>query len=439
MLKVELGGEFVAELTLFELWSGGHTPNYIRWLVEAWQSQGPGTLRAIITNRFLKQHEYVFRDLLNVPGSVIRWTAIDDADEVAIEAARTRAQAVDSASGKASETAGDDTLLSLYWTLLQKYGRKFPSRHILLMNLDEYLLPLSAGRAAPADLSGIFFRPNYIYRSKAVSDEFRIFDVVQEQLVRRSLNHPQLRLVFSYVPEVAEGLHGRETAKVIHLHNPVQLPTRHASLVEKATIRSRLGVPADRELFLFFGEIRGPKGLWKLLDSLRFLRADQEARICLAIVGQAEAVVEQRLASELKEIGASTQLMILRRAAYVDDTELFEWFTAADVVIAPYVRHAVVTDRLRSYPAAFRAIGLTAEHDRGLRANNRAENSHRPIRRRERKLQRFKSPGSVQRFLAIHAATFNAFTHQRHLLRRPHFKELRAGSFRTWAGASATA
>jgi hypothetical protein len=91
----------------------------------------------------------------------------------------------------------------------------------------------------------------------------------------------------------------------------------------------------------------------------------------------------------------------------------------------------VVTDRLRSYPAAFRAIGLTAEHDRGLRANNRAENSHQPIRRRERKLQRFKSPGSVQRFLAIHAATFNAFTHQRHLLRRPHFKELRAGSFRT--------
>jgi len=67
-----------------------------------------------------------------------------------------------------------------------------------------------------------------------------------------------------------------------------------------------------------------------------------------------------------------------------------------------------------------------------LRANNRAENSHQPIRRRERKQQRFKSPGSVQRFLAIHAATFNVFTHQRHLLRRPHFKELRAGSFRTW-------
>ena len=99
----------------------------------------------------------------------------------------------------------------------------------------------------------------------------------------------------------------------------------------------------------------------------------------------------------------------------------------------------IVTYRLRSYPAAFRAIGLTAEHDRGLRANNRAENSHLPVRRRERKQQRFKSPGSAQRFLAIHAATYKAFTHQRHLLRRHQFEELRTDSFCTWVDASAAA
>ena len=99
----------------------------------------------------------------------------------------------------------------------------------------------------------------------------------------------------------------------------------------------------------------------------------------------------------------------------------------------------IVTDRLRSYSTAFRAMGLTANHDRGLRANNRAENSHQPVRRRERKQQRFKSPGSAQRFLAIFVATYNVFTHQRHLLRRLHFKQLRAGSFGTWAEASAAA
>ena len=99
----------------------------------------------------------------------------------------------------------------------------------------------------------------------------------------------------------------------------------------------------------------------------------------------------------------------------------------------------IVTDRLRSYPAAFRAIGLTAHHDRGLRANNRAENSHLPIRRRERKQQGFKSAGSAQRFLSVHAATHNTFYHQRHLTNRSNYKQLRTGSFDAWAIASAAA
>lgn len=55
----------------------------------------------------------------------------------------------------------------------------------------------------------------------------------------------------------------------------------------------------------------------------------------------------------------------------------------------------IVTDKLRSYRAAFRELGVTAKHDQGLRANNRAENSHLPVRRRERKMQRFKSPGGA--------------------------------------------
>jgi transposase-like protein len=69
----------------------------------------------------------------------------------------------------------------------------------------------------------------------------------------------------------------------------------------------------------------------------------------------------------------------------------------------------LVADKPRSYGAAKSEIGLSARHDQGLRANNRAENSHQPTRRRERKMQRFKSPGSARRFLSIHTAVQNTF------------------------------
>src|SRR6516225_937978 len=55
----------------------------------------------------------------------------------------------------------------------------------------------------------------------------------------------------------------------------------------------------------------------------------------------------------------------------------------------------LVTDKLRSYASAFRQLGLSCPHEQGIRRNNRAENSHQPVRRRECKVQRFKSPRSA--------------------------------------------
>jgi transposase-like protein len=64
-----------------------------------------------------------------------------------------------------------------------------------------------------------------------------------------------------------------------------------------------------------------------------------------------------------------------------------------------FAPNTLVTDKLRSYGAAKAQLGLSARHEQGLRKNNRAENSHLPVRRRERKMQRFKSSGSAQRLV----------------------------------------
>jgi transposase-like protein len=99
----------------------------------------------------------------------------------------------------------------------------------------------------------------------------------------------------------------------------------------------------------------------------------------------------------------------------------------------------LVTDKLRSYGSAFRQLGLTCPHDQGLRRNNRAENSHQVVRRRERKVQRFKSARSAQRFLSIHAAVHNTFNLQRHLVSRSTLRKFRADATAEWQRAVAAA
>jgi putative transposase len=99
----------------------------------------------------------------------------------------------------------------------------------------------------------------------------------------------------------------------------------------------------------------------------------------------------------------------------------------------------IVIDKLRSYHAAFKELDLRAEHFDDKRANNRAENSHQPVWRRERKLQKFKTPGSTQRFLNIQSATYNTFYLQRHLINRTAFKKDRSDAFNVWKSASAAA
>ena len=92
----------------------------------------------------------------------------------------------------------------------------------------------------------------------------------------------------------------------------------------------------------------------------------------------------------------------------------------------------IVTDRLRSYGAALREIGAGARQETGRWANNRAENSHLPFRRRERAMLRFRRMRSLQKFAAFHASVSNHFNQDRSLSSQTLFKLNRAAALAEW-------
>lgn len=93
---------------------------------------------------------------------------------------------------------------------------------------------------------------------------------------------------------------------------------------------------------------------------------------------------------------------------------------------------AIVTDRLRTYRAAMKAIGIVENQERGRWRNNRAENSHQPFRRREGVMARFKDIKILQKFGTVHASIHNHFNQDRHLDRRELFKQNRSAALAEW-------
>jgi putative transposase len=161
-----------------------------------------------------------------------------------------------------------------------------------------------------------------------------------------------------------------------------------------------------------------PTGTWHLDEMVVSI---QSRRMYLWRAVDSEGEVLDLLVQSKRNTAAALRLMrkLLKKQGYAPDQ--------------------IVTDKLGSYGAARRDLGLSARHEQGLRKNNRAENSHQPVRRRERKQQRFKSAGSAQRFLSAHAAVHNTFNLQRHLISRRTLRAFRTEAAQAWQIATAAA
>src|SRR5215475_12183478 len=103
-----------------------------------------------------------------------------------------------------------------------------------------------------------------------------------------------------------------------------------------------------------------------------------------------------------------------------------------------YVPRVIVTDKLKSYGAAKREILPGVEHRQHRYLNNRCENSHRPTRQRECRMQGFKSAGHAQRFLSAYGPIAQHFRPRRHLLSASAYREEMKNRFESWAAITGT-
>jgi putative transposase len=103
-----------------------------------------------------------------------------------------------------------------------------------------------------------------------------------------------------------------------------------------------------------------------------------------------------------------------------------------------YVPRVLITDKLKSYAAAKREVMPGVDHRPSRYLNNRCENSHRPTRERERRMQRFKSSGHAQRFLSAYGPIAQHVRPRRHLLSATEYRDEMRNRFASWAEITGT-
>src|SRR5215218_3384787 len=217
-------------------------------------------------------------------------------------------------------------------------------------------------------------------------------------------------------------------------HDPPQAPPpRRKTPIKNPTVPDRLlaerGVETSyesiRRWVLKFGPLFArnlrrlrprPAGRWHLDEMVVSI---QGKRTYLWRAVDSEGEVLDVLLQAKRDTAAALRLMrkLLKKQGYAPDE--------------------LVTDKLGFYGAARRELRLSCPHEQSLRKNNRAENSHQVVRRRERKMQRFKSVGSAQRFLSIHDTVHNTFNLQRHLVSRRTLRTFRTETAQAWQIATA--
>ena len=324
MVSLALKNEF--KLVCFDLSIYGHHPHYILHLCKGWaRQQLQGTLYFVVLPEFLTVHADVVEQCKHL--SSIQFVAISASESAALK----------------SRNSGINRNLRNFqeWKLFAKYAKQLQADHALMLYLDTCLLPIAAGLPFPCEFSGIYFRPTFHYHSfsprpQTWSDRRQSWR--DQFILNQALRHPRFSHLFSLDPIAPQYISPpNQRVKVHALADPVDVSYHTAT--SNNELRQHLGIEDDRTVFLLFGALNGRKGIYQLLQSLEILPHEICQKVCLVLLGEANAQDQQRITTSVKSLRQKKNIQILERYEFVEDAILHQYIGMADVVLALYQKH----------------------------------------------------------------------------------------------------
>jgi glycosyltransferase involved in cell wall biosynthesis len=334
-------------LMLFDLALGGHHGNYIQHSIDRAYQQGfRGAIDIVVLPQFAEIHQDTVAaiDRAKQPQLAIELVAISAAEASALGSR-------DSGMSRARRNVRE-------WQLFCKYAQALQTTHALIMYLDTCELPLVMGLRSPCPFSGIYFRPTFHYQMFAnYHPDFKSkLQQWRERLTwTRILNHPQLKTVFCLDPFAVTALAAQHPDKqVVHLADPVQpYPAVSSDL---ATVKTKLGIAADRQVLLLFGGLDGRKGIYQLLEAIQLLPPEVCEHFCLLLVGQPHPTDQVNIHQKITALRQNQSLQAIEHYEFIPEADVPTYFQLADAVLAPYQRHVGMSGILLLAAAAGKPV-----------------------------------------------------------------------------------
>ncbi|GAB3701603.1 hypothetical protein GCM10027592_29950 [Spirosoma flavus] len=303
-------------ILLFDTIIDGHHADYLSHLINYWLHQRPEGELLVVTQA---SFEPTFQQLVDVAptGAAVRFIPIPQADIEQTHQASMLARAFKE------------------WNLLRRYVQEYQPSHVLLMYFDIFQMGLWLGRKVPCKVSGIYFRPDFHY--KTVPGLKARLNVLRKKLTLRGmLRRGVLTNLFCLDHSVVAMLRTIHAGvNVVPLPDPVKAYSIPATEID--TLRSELQIKPDRKVFLLFGYLDDRKGIEPLLDALKLLDPALYSRVCVVLAGAIRSDYQQLIEQKMAEVSPVIQIICEFRE--VRGKRIQAFFELADYALALYQRH----------------------------------------------------------------------------------------------------